>query len=347
MKRISLLILLVVGLSGFAVAQADISGIGTDFENLVEELGKEMLPNIEQLAVWGQFPGQAALPEDSRFFFTLSGGAVFGLNGILNFIDDPDAFELLNVGTMLDAILVEGGGASNAIAKVQGMFPYPIARTAFGFKLPADLELMADFAIVPQFIANGTVNIANRFLPSPLPPFTLNSLHVGSRIRKVLLRDAPGLPAVSIAVGYSYTGFNIGYDFGEIGSLSTAIGDLYFDGELYLRNRIHSFGLDLQVSKNLGWFVPFIGLSPYYQLAGFSGGVENFDAFVDFYPEPPVNRDIEYSGLPPQTTLADNDLALVVFGGFDLVFGSLALQVHGSYNIGEGGPAVTIGTRFQ
>lgn len=355
MKRLWLLVLLVFAVSGIAVGQADISGLGADFENLVEELGKEMLPNIQQLAVWGQYTGQAAFPEDSRFFFTLSGGAVLGLNGILNFIDDPDAFELLNVSTLLDEILAEGGGASNAIANLQETFPYPIARTAFGFRLPADLELMADVAVVPQAVANGAVGLANRFLDSPLPPFTLNSLHAGTRIRKVVLRDAPGLPAISIGAGYSYTGFNIGYDFGEVDPITTAIGEIYFEGQLYLQNRIHSFGFDLHISKDLGWFVPFIGLSPYYQIADFSGGVgtteKPFDAYVDFGDavpqDPPVLRDIEYNGLPPETTLSDNDVALVLFGGFDLVFGSLALQVHSSYSIGEGWPAVTVGTRFQ
>jgi len=346
MKRISLLILLVLAISGLSVAQADISGLGADFENLVEELGKEMLPNIEQLAVWGQYPGQAAMPDDSRFFFTMSLGAVLGFNGILNFIDDPDAFELLNVGALLDTIL-EGGGAANTIANLQGFFPYPIARTAVGFKLPADLEVMADVAIMPQFLANFAVNTANRFVDSPIPTFTLNSLHVGSRIRKVVLRDAPGIPAISIGAGYSYTGFNIGYSFADIGAITTALGDLYFAGDFYLQNRVHSFGLDLHISKSLGWFVPFIGLSPYFQLAGFSGGVSEFDAFVDFFPGEPINRDIEYDGLPPETTLVDYDLALVLFGGFDFVFDSLALQVHTSYTVGEGWPAVTIGTRFQ
>jgi len=346
MKRIGILFLLAVVLSGAAFAQADISGIGTDFENLIEQIGGDMLPNIEQLAAWGQFPGQAALPDDTRFFFTLSVGAVLGFNGLLSFVEPENAaFEVLNVYELVQAILAGSETAGNVITGVQKFFPYPIARSALGFRLPAGFEAMVDFAIFPQFIGTTVTNLVDA-----VPPFEMNALHVGSRVRKVLLRDAPGVPAVSIGAGYSYTGFNLGYDFSEIGSIETAIGTINFAGELYLQNRIHSFGLDLQVSKELGFFVPFIGISPYYQLAGFSGGVgttaKPFSAYVDFDNGPPV-EDIPYDAADPATTLSDHDLSFVLFGGFDLVFGTLALQIHGSYNVGEAWPAVTIGTRFQ
>jgi hypothetical protein len=351
MKRVSLLFLLVAVLSGAAFAQADISGIGTDFENLIEQMGEDMLPSLELQGVWGQFPGQAALPDGSRFFFTLSAGAVLGFDGLLSFVEPTNAaFEVLNVYELVQAILAESSTAGNAISGVQGFFPYPTARVALGFALPADLEAMVDFAIIPQFLANTTVTLVEKFADTTLPAFQLNALHVGSRVRRVLLRDAPGVPAVSIGAGYSYTGLNLGYDFGEIEAIETAIGTIHFDGELYLQNRIHSFGLDLQVSKNLGFFVPFIGLSPYYQLAGFTGGVgteaDPFDAYVDFE-NGGVERDIPYDADPPATTLSDKDLTFVVFGGFDLVFGRLAMQFHAAYNVGETWPAVTIGTRWQ
>ena len=346
MKRIGILFLLVVVLSGAAFAQADISGIGTDFENLIEQLGEDMQPNLEQMAAWGQFPGQAALPDDSRFFFTMSAGAVLGFNGLLGFVEPTNAaFEVLNVYELVQAIVEGSETANNLITGVQGFFPYPIARSALGFRLPAGFEAMVDFAIFPQFLAGTATNLV-----AAVPPFEMNALHVGTRVRKVLLQDAPGVPAVSVGVGYSYTGFNFGYDLTEIGTVDTAIGELNLAGELYLQSRINSFGLDLQVSKQLGFFVPFIGISPYYQLAGFSGGVgteaKPFKAYVDF-DGGSNDEDIPYIGDPPATTLTDNDLSFVVFGGFDLVFGNLVLQVHSSYNVGEAWPAVTIGTRWQ
>jgi hypothetical protein len=353
MKRIGILFLLLAMLSGAAFAQADISGVGTDFENLIEQIGEEMLPNIEQSAIWGQYPGQAALPEGSRFFFTGSLGAVLGFNGLLGFVEPTNAaFDTLNIYEIVNTVLTSGGdggaAASSAIETLQNFFPYPIARFALGFALPADLEMMADFAIFPQFISNGVVSIANNWVT--IPPFVMNALHAGTRVRKVVLRDAPGLPAISIGAGHSYTGFNIGYDFGSLDGIDTAIGSVHLAGEFFLQNRIHSFGIDFQMSKNLGAFVPFIGISPYFQLAGFTGGIGTtaspFDAYVDFE-NGGTERDIEYDADDPNTTLTDNDLALVLFGGFDLVFGKLALQVHGSYSIGEAWPAVTIGTRWQ
>ena len=359
MKRIGFLFLLVAVLSGAAVAQsgADISGLGADFENLIDQLGQEMLPNLQQQAIWGQFPGQAALPDDSKFFFTLSAGAVLGFNGLLGFVEETNsAFEVINVYQLFETILSGGEGgealasAQNTIATVQNIFPYPVARAGVGFRLPWDLEAMVDFAILPQFLTTGGINIANNLTDGTIPPVELNALHVGSRVRKVLLRDAPGIPAVSIGAGYSYSGFNVGYDFAEIGDIDTAIGVISFAGQFFLENRINSFGLDLQVSKNLGFFVPFIGISPYYQLARFSGGIGTtdnpFDAAVDFE-NGGSDRDIVYDAEAPNTTFADDDVSLLLFGGFDLVFGRFALEVHGSYTIGDGWPAVSLGTRIQ
>ena len=352
MKRIGMLVLLaaLVSAASFAQTTADIDALGTDFENLVEQLGEEILPNMQLLGVWGQFPGQAVLPEDSRFFFTLSGGAVLGFDGILGFAEEEDnpAFEFLDVGGLVGQILSVSETADNAVTSIQNFFPYPVARSALGFALPRELEVMVDFAIFPQFLADTATNLVD-----VVPPFELNALHVGGRLRKQILSDAPGIPAVSIGAGYSYTGFNMAYNFTDLGAIETAIGELNLAGELYLRSRVNSFGLDLQVSKNLGFFVPFVGLSPYYQLSGFSGGIGTedspFDAYVDFGDDSDPNdpRDIEYTGDDPATTLVDNDLALVLFGGFDMVFGNMVLQVHSSYNVGETWPAVTLGLRWQ
>ena len=274
-----------------------------------------------------------------------------GFDGILSFVEPTNAgFDTLNVYGLFEEILSASAAAGNAIDSVQNFFPYPISRAALGFRLPAGLEAMVDFSIFPQFLTNTAVGAANKWGGLTLSDVQLNALHVGSRVRKVLLQDAPGIPAISVGAGYSYSGFNIGYDFGQIDPVETVIGFLHFAGELYLQNRIHSFGLDLQVSKNLGFFVPFVGISPYYQLSSFSGGVGTtespFVAFVD-YDGVGEDHDIDYNGDDPATALVDNDLSFLVFGGFDLVFGRLAMEVHAAYNVGEAWPAVTIGTRWQ
>lgn len=351
MKRFGILVLLAALVSGVSFAQ-DISDLGSDFESLVEQLGKEILPNVQQMGAWGQFPGQASLPEDSRFFFTLSGGAVLGFDGVLNFVEPTNAnFDFLNVYQLFQQIL-SSEQASGAITSIQNFFPYPIARTSLGFALPAGLEIMADFAIFPQFFADTANNLFET-----VPPFTLNALHFGGRVRKQLLRDAPGIPSVSIGAGYSYTGFNLAYDFADLppqdgagpGTIDTAIGTLHLAGELYLKTSVNSFGLDFQVSRKLGVFVPFIGLSPYYQFSGFSGGIAGFNedtVYVDYNDGDPV-QDVVYNGSEPATTFVDNDLSLLVFGGFEFVLKNVAFQFHGSYLVGETWPAATVGIRWQ
>ena len=54
----------------------------------------------------------------------------------------------------------------------------------------------------------------------------------------------------------------LGYDLGTLDPVSVSAGDLYLGGELLVQAAIHSFGLDLHLSKAFGVFVPFVGLSP-------------------------------------------------------------------------------------
>jgi hypothetical protein len=346
MKRFGVLVLLAALLTGAVYAQTgtDVDALGPDFESLVEQLGAEILPNMQQIGVWGQYPGQAVLPETSRFFFTLSGGAILSFSGILSFAEEADnpAFELLDVGGLVNAIISEADSAApgDAVDFIQGFFPYPVARSAIGFSLPADFEVMVDFSIFPQFVAN----LASRV--DAVPAFELNALRVGGRVRKQILADAPGVPALSVGAGYSLTAFNLGYDFSTLGAISTDIGALNITGDFFLRSRVNSFGLDFQLSKALGPFVPFVGISPYYQFSSFAGGISGFEAYFDFEDGDPV-EDVLYEGGEPDTALIDNDLTIVLVGGFDLVFGRTALQVHSSYSVGETWPGVTLGLRFQ
>ena len=355
MKKV-LVVLLLVTVLGTGVVAQDLQLLGQDVRTFVNGLGADLLPGLSQAAMWGRFPGSAVYPTDSNFFVTLSAGTIL-TSGILDY-PDPDSaenpFEVLNLPRILTDVLADAGGPGDLLSGAQSLFPLPIARIAAGFRLPADVELMVDLAGFPQLITGFAAGLAG------LPGVEFNALHIGTRVRKGVLKDAGPFPAVSIGGGYSYSGFRIGYDLSTIGGSptfpehgSTPIGswELFLKGDLNMGSRIHSFGIDLQASKAFGFFVPFIGLSPYYQIASFYGNIggpdgRGFDAFIATDPSNPA-RNVEYTAAAPVARWIDNDLTLLLHGGFDLVFGGFVIEVHGSWAVAKGHPGIALGMRFQ
>lgn len=354
MKRLFVLVAITLVVAGGATAQ-DLSGLGRDFEVVVESVGEQLLGDLEQSAIWGQYPGMATYADRSGFFFTIATGALL-TDGILGFANDSDAFTVLNVPVIIDEALagLPDQFRPQVTGLVNGMetfFPLPISRLAAGFVLPGDVEAMVEVGGFPQFLTGAISSFAG------LDGLVLNSLHVGTRVRKAVLNDAGPFPAISVGGGYAYTGLGLGYDLVAIGEPfedfalfpGTALGDLYVKGDLQMGTNIHAFGLDLQASKAFGFFVPYLGISPYYHFASFSGEVDGFEAFLDYdgaNPDPD-NPDAAYTGRPPATAWVDNDLSFVLFGGFEMIFGGFGLQIGSSWNVAKGSPGVTLNLRWQ
>ncbi len=350
MKR--MLVLFVVALvlvSG--VSAQDLSGLGRDFEVVIEELGAATLPALTQSAIWGQYTGSASFVDGSRFFLTLSLGTIF-TDGVLGFVDDEEAFTVLNVPglfrTILDAAAVDA--LTDASEGMKTFFPVPVSRVSAGVKLPGDLEAMVGFGGVPAFVTAPILGGLNA------DGLELGMVHLGTKVRRAVLKDAGPFPAISVGAGYSYSGFRFAYDLaqlgtgrGDYGGLSVELGELYLKGVMSADSRVHAFGLDVHASKAFGFFVPYVGISPYYHIASFSGGVgspgNEFDAYVDY--DDDGDRDVEYTGRAPSTAVVRDDLSIVVFGGFDMVFGRVVLQVNGSWGIGTGYPGVALNVRWQ
>lgn len=350
MKRwIVVIAIALVAVAG--VSAQDLSGLGRDFEYMIDQLGEELLPDLEQSAIWGQYPGIASYAGQSNFFVSISIGALL-TDGLIGFVDNEDGFEVLNVPNLLSGILSSAGSASvsNTVDGLKTFFPLPVARTALGMTLPGEIEAMIEIGGFPGFVSGWVGGLVGA------DSLRLGLLHAGAKVRKGLVDDAGPFPAISLGGGYAYTSFNFAYDLGTIGTPSTdygqvsvGLGELNIKGVLDVHSWIHSFGFDLQASKAFGCFVPFVGVSPYYHFASFEGGVgpgNEFGAFID-YDGGGDNQDVTYAGDAPETAWKDNDLSFVLFGGFDMVFGSFVLQLNGSWSVAKGSPGVTLNARWQ
>lgn len=350
MKRI-VLVLALVSILVVGVFAQDLQGIGRDFEVIIESLGEALLPGLQQSAIWGQYPGLASYSDTTNFFIAGTAGAVF-TGGILGFVDDPDAFEVLNVPDLFDGLLDATGNdtISGLTDGLKTFFPIPILRTNFGFTIADEYEAMFSVGGFPAFVTRFATGLAD------LEGIELGMGHFGGKVRRGILQDSGPFPAISVGGGYTFQAINIGYDFsGATGGYTQqrieGLGVLNFKGDLDVDSRVHTFGLDLQASKQFGFFVPYLGLSPYYHISSFAGTVgadpsNEFDAFIDYEDGDPV-EDVVYNGDAPDTAFVNNDLSLVLFGGFDLLLGGFVVQIGGSWSVPSGAPAASLTLRLQ
>ena len=362
MKRFVLALCLVVILA-FSAPALDLQLLGQDFDTFIYGFGEELLPDLAQSAAWGQFPGTAVYPEDSNFFFTITTGAIL-TGGIFTFADpDNNPFEVLDVPGILSDQLTDAG-VGGLYDGIRGFFPIPVLRLSSGFRLPADFELMFNITGLPQFITDAVIGLV-----PDVDGVVFNSFNAGTKVRYPVLRDDGPFPAISIGAGYSYSAFQLGYDLSSIGTpvSQTGVTDnpdgtygstnlpngwtLYLLGDLLMGSSIHSFGLDFQVSKQFGVIAPFVGISPYYQLATFNGSIggadgSGFGAYLDFN-NGGTEVDSTYDADEPVAAWIDNDLSLLLTGGVDFVFGGFVLELHGAWAIGDGSPGAKLGFRFQ
>ena len=82
-------------------------------------------------------------------------------------------------------------------------------RLAAGFDFFFDTDVILIFSIFPGAITKLIGGMIDQ------KTLELNSLNVGFRIRKPLLKDNDGFPAISLGIVYRYADFHIGYDVPE------------------------------------------------------------------------------------------------------------------------------------
>ena len=310
----------------FTVTAQDLKPLGSDLSALLDGLGKEMLPNIAQSSLEGTGIGEAEVGDFPHMFFAMSAGAVLS-NGIGKFIDENNSnFELLNVyGLVNQALESADKQVQDLYASSKSFFPYPNYRLAIGFGTVYGIESIVTFSILPQGLVDFGTGLAK------ITGITLNSFNGGIRLRKVLLSDTGGFPAVSLGAGYSYTSFNAGYaltDFSQPLSGFT----LNLKGNLKMAATVQSAGLDLDISKKFFIFIPFLKASAWYQWADYKGIVDSFDASVVDSNNNVITSYAEQKLSDPQALYALHNLSLLLTGGLEIKLGGFAITGSAVFN---------------
>lgn len=342
MRGLLVLTLALAGAGGaFSQTGPDLTPLYNEFGVLFEEIGRDTLSHVLQFGLVMEGTGRAEVGKS--VFVTVSAGTVF-LPGIATFRNDavsPFAY----LGGMISSVegMIPAGIAQNLYEGSKTLFLDPGLRLSAGVALQNGLELWGHFGMVPQAAAGAVGGLVG------VPGLVLNRMNAGGRVRFVLVHDRKGLPAVSIGAGYTYTQFNMGIeDLSSIDLTGLAFSgfDVALDGALGLRTRLHTAGLELAVSKKLLFLAPFLKLGAWYQWATYTAGIDGLTLTLSSDPATTTD-DLTVTGSLDETVQQIHDLAFVVSGGLELVFGKVSMILEGSYDTASATPAAGASLQFR
>lgn len=344
-STLGLLVLSLAVLSGAGGAFAqttgpDLTPLYNEFGVLFDELGKDTLSHAQQFGLTMDGTGRAEIGKS--LFFSTSAGAVF-LPGIATFrADTVSPFSYL--GGLMESLeeSLPPGIATTLYEGTKTLFLNPGLRMSAGLALANGLEFWGHFGMVPQLVGDAVGNLAG------IPGIVLNRMNAGGRLRYVLVHDQKGLPAVSLGGGYSFTQFNVGLeDLSALGlsGLEFSGFGVELDGSLRAQTRLHTAGVELAVSKKLLFIAPFLKLGAWYQWASYDAAITDLVLTLTGPGTPPTVLTV--SGYVAPTRQVIRDLAFVVSGGLELVFGKAGLILQGSYDTASSTPAVSTSLQFR
>jgi hypothetical protein len=342
-STLGLLVLIALVSAGGASAQTTLPDLTPLYEELgvvLDQLGRDTLPHLQQFGLMMDGSGKAEIGKG--LFLSLSAGAAF-LPGIATFrVADPSPFEFLNFDGLLAPLLgTFPAGVKGIYDDSASFFLDPGLRVSAGFALAQGVEVWGHFGIFPN-----VVGMVAGLVPSleALGAAEVTRMNAGGRVRLVLVHDQKALPAVSLGVGYTYTQFRLSLPgVGSLlsGGIEIAPGlTLGLDGDLNALTRLHTAGVELNISKKLLFVAPFMRFGAWYQWARYEAGIDGFAMTLGGEPLPGTDA------LAP-VTLELRDLSFVAAGGIELVLGKAGIILQGSYNTASKTPAASATLQFR
>ncbi len=321
-------------------ADVDLTQVYNELGILFDEIGKDTTPYLQSYGLIMEGTGAAEI--GPHFFFSLSAGAAF-MPGFLTFRAGTDPFSVIPVNQLLADEAPTEGFAYDIYNLTQTFFLNPGTRLSVGMGFENGLEFFGYFGILPQFAVNLIVPLVQ---VEGLEGLTFNRFNLGVRVRKVLMSDQNGFPAVSINAGYTLTRFNAGLtnlDLLPLNGIEFSGYTLDFAGSMAIKTTMHTAGIELDISKKLGFFVPFVRLGAWQQWTSYTGGITGLVITMNDPPNPAVTA----TGTDPVATRQISDLSFIPAGGFELQFGKFSFILFGSYNTASGSAAADLSLQFR
>lgn len=312
-----------------AWTQTTLDELATGLQIFFDELGEELVPNLQTASVLNHGLGSAQLGDFPHMYVSLSAGATVAPD-VLTFTDDEETFG--DQYSFVENFLDEAGLNDSSVRDVTDNYaPYPSMRASFGIGLVGGYEIDIQAGIVPSALS-GVI---------PVDGVDASITTIGTRVRKVLVEHEAGIPAISVGVGYVYSSIDFGYDLDELDPIDFGSQTIDLSGDLILEAQTHSFGIDARTSTQLARvFYPFVGVSGYFQRSTYKAGIEDLSGELEDETPAPINKE-------PLSEQEFNDFNLVVNTGTDIKLAAFNLFVHLNYAIDTQAYGGIVGMRVQ
>lgn len=359
MRRILLLVLLllIAATPCTVFAQSAIDQLSSDLEFMFRELGKELVPNFQTVSVLNHELGSAYLGDFPRMYFSLSAGGTVDQRGILSFTKPEFSDRYENYG-LFEELFDEVNLNDDDVRDITDNYlPLPSLRAGFGVGLRHGMELSFQVGMIRQATTDSAIEAAG--IGEEVEGARASIVTIGTRLRRVLIQPDRGVPAVSVGVGYVYSGIDFGFPIDTIDPLDLGGSgenkqSLAVNGEIVFKNVTHSFGFDVRASRQLiRVFYPFIGMSTYYQVSNYEAGVKNFGGELISGEDPersdPGDPDAVFVTPAVQPFVDDQyrNFNVVLNAGLDIKLAIVNLFVHGNYAVSTRAPGAIVGLRLQ
>ncbi len=260
-----------------AVAQISLDPFANDFEALMVGITRDAAPNLQMSALSGNIIGDADLDRFTFFFPSIGITVIDGIAPILE--TGAYAWEfLVPLPGIVNTVVGDDADTLDTIHALESrFFPLMSMKMGFGIPLPNDMDLIVSGMFIPPAVTEAILKQAGDDIASQGIGFS--TLNFGVEVRKTLLKDGKGSPALSLGGLYNFGAFNL-----EVSDLSLAkladggievSGDtLDLTGSMSYKTSIHNIGFDLHLSKHLSFFTPYAKLSGVYQYAKAAGDTD-------------------------------------------------------------------------
>jgi hypothetical protein len=348
-KRWLVVVLLLAAVvpSLFAQSLIDMAPLKTDFEALMTSIGREVVPNLQQIALSGDVLGEASL---DHFTFTLLAAGVTLGNGMGKILA-PGAYAWEFVLPLSSLVQTAISGTNSTVQSLYGasqsVFPYPAIRFGFGLPIWAGFEFIANGFVIPQFVTDLVLPLVDPMTGGMInalkPQFSI--INVGGKVRKVFLADKDWSPAFSVALGYAYSDVVLATSFDSIAKVTgpieiPGVGTLDASGTMGFHTTVHSAGLDFHLSKRLFVFTPFLKLSTWYQYSSFvSSALMKATVTPSTSGVDPISLNLD-----TDTNLVISDVSVLLTGGMEINL--VYVVISPSVTIDFDNPIVTVPGNF-
>lgn len=329
MKKIALIMFVIVSFNLYSASDIiNLVPLGDDLSILFTDLSRDFIPVINQNSVMGDVYGRAEMKDNKKFYINLYSIGLTKNSGVAQVLRDENSEWgfFLPLSDVVNSAIGDGD-VKDYYDMTGDIFGLPLIKLGFGFVLPMDMEL--------HFYGSYLPSISYGSIMSELSDLSLEIIDIGGKLRRPVLHDEGVLPGVSVGIHYSYSSFILGYTLGSISDLTgsgielAGFGDLDLSGDFDVKTVTVSYGANLDISKTLGFFTPFVSLVPTFHNTTYNTSA-NLDAVLY---ESGTETELTSTVLNSGVDTTNNSFDLYCSTGFEIHIKAVTFHTGFAFNV--------------